>query len=363
MRVFQLTHQGDAAGSTNSITWLARGLAARGHDVFLGCRPESLLARRFASAGERVRVVPMRLSRGARLALEALQWKRWIARERIDVVNAHASLDRHLVSYLRLAGCRAALVHTRRNMARSSGGSVRTWFDARTTDAVVAVSQEVADDLVRRGLPRARVHVIRNGIPVAELPAADPARVAALRRELALPDGVPVVGVVARRKSQTHLLRAAARLARPVVVLLAGVDADAESAASERELAPGSRVHCLGFRDDVADLSALFDVFVLPSEIEGFSLALLEAMARGLPCIATDAGGNREALEEGAGIVTAPGDVEAMAAALAGLLDDPASARELGARARERVRREFDVSKTVERTEALYESLVRRGRA
>ena len=119
----------------------------------------------------------------------------------------------------------------------------------------------------------------------------------------------------------------------------------------------GGRALCLGFRADIADLSGLFDVFVLPSEIEGFSLALIEAMARGLPCIASDAGGNREALDGGCGILIPPRDPAALAKALASILDDPDASRNLGARARDRASREFDVTRTIARTEALYASL------
>jgi glycosyltransferase involved in cell wall biosynthesis len=359
VKVLHLTHQGDEGGSTNSITWLSQGLAERGHEVWLACRPESLIARRFRSGP--VRVVPARLPRGVGLLAESVRWRRWIARHSIDVVNAQASLDRHLVSYVRLLGTRAAVVHTRRNLARTAGGWLRARFDAATTDAVIAVSQGVADDLVRRGLPSARVRVIRNGLPLAELERADPVRVESLRRDLALREGVPVVGVVARRKSQGDLIRAARRLQRPIELLLVGVEEDPEIGALAAEAAPEVRTLCLGFRADVAPLSALFRVFVLPSEIEGFSLALLEAMARGLPCIATDAGGNAEALSDGCGWLVPPGDVGALANALAGALADPDAARAMGARARERVLAGFDVSATVARTEELYEEL--RGRS
>lgn len=353
-----MTHQGDEGGSTNSITWLTRGLADRGHEVWLACRPESLIAGRFAEGA--VHVVDARLPRGPRLVGEATRWRRWIARHGIDVVNAHASLDRHLVSYLRLLGTRAGLVHTRRNLALSSGGRAKARFDAATTDAIIAVSQGVADDLVRRGVPARHVTVVRNGLPLADLAAPDPARVEAVRAELELRPGVPVLGVVARRKSQEELLAAAGRLG-PVEILLAGTDADEALRAAARALPEGTRVRFLGFRDDVAELLSLLDVFVLPSGIEGFSLALLEAMARGLPCVASDAGGNREALEGDAGLLFAPGDVDALGKALARLLRDPDASRAIGARARARAFAEFDVARTVARTEAVYER-VRAGR-
>ncbi len=350
-----MTHQGDVGGSTNSITWLCEGLAHEGEEVFLACRPESLIASRFAE-GE-VQCVPARLPRGVRLVAEARRWARWIQRLGIDVVNAHASLDRHLVSYLRLFGCRAALVHTRRNVVLSSGGRLRARFDAATTDGIIAVSEEVRVDLVRRGVPAGHVRRIRNGLPLERLSTPDPTDVARVREELALVAGRPVVCVIARRKSQEDLLRAVALLGRPVEVLMAGVEEDAELASLARALPSESRARCLGFRSDVAELLTLSDVFVLPSEIEGFSLALLEAMARGLPCIASDAGGNREALAEGAGLLVPPRDPAALAKALAVILEDPEASRRLGGLARKRVHAEFDVARTVRETRELYANL------
>lgn len=350
-----MTHQGDVGGSTNSITWLCEGLARQGEEVFLACRPESLIASRFREGP--VTCVPARLPRGVPLLAEARRWARWIQRMGIDVVNAHASLDRHLVSYARLAGCRAVLVHTRRNVVRSSIPRLRARFDVMTTDAIIAVSEEVRGDLVHRGVPAEHVRRIRNGLPLALLRAPAAADVARLRAELALAPEHPVVGVVARRKSQDDLLRAVALLARPVEVLLVGVEEDSELTSLCLDLPAGSRARCLGFRSDVPEILTLCDVFVLPSEIEGFSLALLEAMARGLPCIATDAGGNREALAEGAGVLVPPRNPTVLAKALATILADPEASREMGRRARTRVHAEFDVARTVRETRELYASL------
>ena len=351
-----MTHQGDLGGATNSITWLTRGLAEKGHEVFLACRPESMIAARFEDG--LVRVLPTRLPRGLPLLGESRRFRNWFRDNRIDLVNAHASLDRHLLSYVRLLGTKTALVHTRRNMALSSGGRLRARFDTATTDGIIAVSQEVADDQIRRGIPESHVTVIRNGLPLSELPQPDPQRVAGLRDELRLAEGAPVLGVVARRKSQDELLKAAAILGRPLEMLFVGADEDEELRRLITELPFGCRAHCLGYRDDVVHLMALFDLFVLPSEIEGFSLALIDAMARGLPCLATDVGGNAEALAEGAGVLFPPRDPGRLAEVLAGVLDDPEAAKRMGERARERAWREYDVARTVERTEALYERLV-----
>lgn len=350
-----MTHQGDVGGSTNSITWLTRGLAARGHDVFLACRPESLLASRFRDSS--VRLVPSRWPRGVRLLGEARRWKRWMDEHAIDVANAHASLDRHVLSYVALLGSRAALVHTRRNVARTTGGWLRGCFDAWTTHAIIAVSESVGEDLVRRGVPRAHVAVIENGIPWDERRRPEPAAAERLAKELALRRGIPVVGVIARRKSQDDLLRAATLLNRPLEIVFAGVSEDEKLASLKRNLPESCRVHTLGFREEVAEILSLLDVFVLPSVMEGFSLSLLEAMAAALPCIATDAGGNREALRGDAGLLVPPRDPESLAEALESVLADPGRARAMGERARARALEQFDVARTIEKTEALYERL------
>ncbi|MCA9752605.1 MAG: glycosyltransferase family 4 protein [Gemmatimonadetes bacterium] len=356
MRILQLTHQGDIGGSTNSITWLTRGLARRGHEVHLACRPESLLASRFTDGS--VRRVDMRLGRGPSLIAAARHWKRWMEEHDIEVANAHASLDRRVLSYARLLGLRSRVVHTRRNVALSSGGVLRSRFDAATTDAIIAVSENVAAGMRRRGMPGDHVRVIRNGLPLDEVAQPDPSRVERLRGELGLRPGVPVAGTMARRKSQEELLAAAARLPFPLEIVFAGFEADDAIRRAAAELPDRVTWRCLGFRDDVADLTGLLDVFVLPSTIEGFSLALLEAMVRARPCIASDAGGNAEALAEGAGLIVPPGDVPALAAALESVLSSPERGRELGERAHVRATTEYDVERTVDRTESLYRELV-----
>ena len=355
MRILHLTHQGDLGGATNSITWLCRGLAARGHEVWLACRPDSLLAGRFPEGP--VRLVDLDLKGGPALGGDAFRWRRWMREHSIDVANAHASLDRRVLSYARILGTATRIVHTRRNVALSFGGGLRARFDVATTDAIIAVSDNVAVDLRRRGMPADHVHVVRNGLPLDDVKFPDPARVAALRQDLELRQGVPVAGVFARRKSQEELLVAAARRGRPLEILFAGIEEDDALRTAARELPDAVRWRCLGYRDDVPDLAGLLDVFVLPSTIEGFSLALLEAMVRGLPCIATDAGGNAEALADGAGIVYPPGDVAALSHALDEVLLNADRARELARRGRDRAVTEFDVARTVERTEAVYASI------
>jgi glycosyltransferase involved in cell wall biosynthesis len=106
----------------------------------------------------------------------------------------------------------------------------------------------------------------------------------------------------------------------------------------ERQAAPlGDRVRFLGHRDDVPDLLRAADVYAQVSQTEGFSNAVLQAMATALPVLVTAVGGNVELVTEQTGRLVAPGDVEATARALAALMDDPALRRRLGEAARRRV--------------------------
>jgi glycosyltransferase involved in cell wall biosynthesis len=114
-------------------------------------------------------------------------------------------------------------------------------------------------------------------------------------------------------------------------------------------------MHLLGLRDDVADLLASADAFVLPSRSEGLPLALLEAMFAGLPIVATRVGEVPAALADGdAGLLVEPGHPGELAGAIDRLLRDAELARRLGGRARVRALAEFDVTRMAARYESLY---------
>jgi glycosyltransferase involved in cell wall biosynthesis len=113
-----------------------------------------------------------------------------------------------------------------------------------------------------------------------------------------------------------------------------------------------------GFRDDTVDLYRAFSVFVLPSRSEGISNTILEAMASGLPVVATRVGGNPELVHDGlTGQLVPPGDPDAMATALLRYIDDPQCAVAHGRAGRERAVREFNLSKMVDAYHQLYQAL------
>jgi glycosyltransferase involved in cell wall biosynthesis len=356
LRILQVTHQGDFGGSTNSITNLSRGLAARGHEVFLLVRPESLLAARFADGP--ARVIPFGFPRpsvrGAAGLADAAR------AHAIDVVNCHASRDRYMAIWARLVlGLRAKIVLTRRNHPMTTGGGLQSHLVMSGSDRIIAVSGRVKEALVAQGIREAHVSVVHNGIPLEPIDAVDPARVAALRAELEIPEGRFVAGVVARLKDQSVLLDALASAPPEITVLFLGIDSEPRLVERARALGLAQDLRFLGFRDEPLPFYRLFDVMVLPSSIEGFSLSILEAMASGVPVVASDAGGNAEAIIEGeTGFLFPPDDARPLADALRALHADRARVRRMGDAARARARAEFTIERTVEKTEAVYRHLV-----
>jgi glycosyltransferase involved in cell wall biosynthesis len=349
LTILHLTHQGDGAGSTISIAALAAAQQAAGHRVLVGCRAESVLAAMAHAAG--LRVVPLVFDHPAPLARRIAR----LAREAgVDVVNSHAARDRAACRRARLAGrLEAACVMTRRQMPRSLPVSVL--LNGFVADRTIAVSRAVARALVRRGAPPWRLSVVPNGVDLARVDRdVAGAEIETARALAGWRPWRPTVGVVARRKDQDVLLRALAALARPVTLTLVGVDADAEL----RALAAGAPQHgvrCVPFRPGVLAFYRLFDVAVLPSRGEGLSQALLEAMALGLPVVASRAGGNPDLISHGEdGWLVPARDGAAFAAALDRLLGDADLRRTLGARARRTARERFPLARTAALTEAAY---------
>ncbi len=208
------------------------------------------------------------------------------------------------------------------------------------------------------GYPAARIQVIPPG--PGRVPATGVTRDVALAARLRLPAGTPVVLCVCRlvgNKNLPHLVRAFAACGQREAILLLVGDGP-ERPGLERlaaELGVASRVRFAGAHADPVPFYGLGDVFVLPSVFEGFGIALLEAMACGLPCIGLKADYPRvitsteEILEDGVtGFAVLPDDVKALAERLDALLADAALRRRMGAAAQAACRRRYSWTRHVE---------------
>lgn len=264
-----------------------------------------------------------------------------VRRERYDIVHAHMPLPA-VAARLALGGARGpAIVYTEHNVWSSHRWPTRV-VDAltyRRNTSVIAVSQGVAATIAgigcRPGSPE--ISVIHHGID----PASAHHGVAARRRAreiLGLPLDAPVLGTVGNlsaKKDHKNLIAATALLLAEepeLRVVLVGEGAlEADLRAEAERLGCESAVHFAGSRSDVPELMPAFDVFVLSSLYEGLPIALLEAMAAGVPCVATAVGGVPETVTDGVeGLLVPASDPQALASACGRLLSDDALRDRMG---------------------------------
>jgi glycosyltransferase involved in cell wall biosynthesis len=231
---------------------------------------------------------------------------------------------------------------------------------ARGVDRYLAVSREIADELVERlGWPAAKIEVVYNAVDLARVDVDAPP---GLRDELGSGEQGPLVLTPARldaQKGHRTLFEAIPRVPDATFVL-AGEGPEREPLeALAAQLGISERVRFLGRREDVPQLLAACDVFALPSFYEGSSLAVLEAMAGGIPIVSSAIGGTEELIEDGrSGLLAAPGDAEALAAALRRVLGDPGLRESLAAHARERVEAGLTREATASRVTGVYRELL-----
>ncbi len=335
---------------------LCRGLAARGHDVLLAAAPGGDLLARARAAGIATRGVRIR-GDGDLFGITALA--RIAASFRPDLAHLHTSRAHAAGWAVSILSPRLPIVVSRRvDFAPGENPLARLKYTSRI-DCFLAVSRRVAEVLAASGVPADRVRTVYDGVPARAHP--DAGRRALLRAELELPVGVPIIGSVgalAPHKDPLTLLRGAAIVLRerPTVrFLLVGEGALRREIEREaRALGISDRVILAGFRDDPIDCLSLLDVFAVASHLEGLNTTVLDAMALGLPIVATRAGGIPEIVVDGeCGLLVPPADPEALGRALLLLLDDRERAARLGAAARERSR-SFTEERMVSETERAY---------
>jgi len=295
-----------------------------------------------------------------------------------DIVHLHGFSKKNvLVTWAaRLAGKRIVLtLHTagqdEPDVVRLAGRAAYRTFMA--ADAVLAVSPHLRDAYARAAGGRLRVELAPNGIETQRFRPASAQERTALRQRLQLPIDRPIVlfvGFFSRDKRPDLLFRAwqrataACGLDAALVLIGAtepayhevdsGLAGAIRTAASAAGLA--DRLHFVAPTNEIADYFQAADLFVLPSAREANPLALLEAMASGLPCIASRLPGATDAIiEDGVNGRLVPVDDEAaLATTICELLTHPAEAAALGARARETVTTKFDVLRAAEAWLAAY---------
>jgi glycosyltransferase involved in cell wall biosynthesis len=292
-----------------------------------------------------------------------LRLRRMLVQARLDVLNAHlfhAGLAARLLSGWCVAG---------RNVISCHFAEHRHWRwllerALPAPAALTAVSETVAKCACRGlAMPEGAVRVIYNGLDFSSLPEMDGRFRAAARAGLGLPAEAVVLGTIGRLvrvKNPLTILDAFNRLAQeiPSVYLVMTGDGPlrGELAARAEAMGISARVRLTGFLPDVSRVLAALDIFLLASDTEGHPLALVEAMAAGLPIVAARIPAVEETLgcEGAAGLLYRPGDGAGLVTHLRRLIADGEMRRKLGAAARDVAQRRFPITGMVEAYESVF---------
>jgi len=228
----------------------------------------------------------------------------------------------------------------------------------------IAVSTAVKEDLMRLGIKEERIVVINNGVTLAAI--GDKRNSFSIRTQHSLPPDGFVVGTVGRlepEKGHAILLETIKRLEQLIpelrVIIVGEGSLLGYLIREAKRLGIDGRVIFCGYQPHIGDLLSAMDVFVLPSFAEGFGLALVEAMARAKPIVATRVGGICDIVEHGeTGLLVPPKDPEGLSHAILRLCEDGTLRDKMGRAGRERVKRLFSIEKTVKNTVGLYEEIL-----
>lgn len=370
-RVLHLRSSGDLLGAEQVVTSLCEHSAAFGYRSSLalthdhGDEPPRLLAVA-QSKGIDSHVVSSR----SRFDLRPIaQLRRLIEQLNIDILHCHGYREDFYAIASRTGIAKVATNH----LWKRTSAALRVYaaLDARLIrrfDRVVAVSREILVELQSLGLAEPQLAYIPNGVDLTrfEPGAVDLESVSHLREELGLADHQTVVVSISSltiEKGHAQLLRCFRDLvAKNEEVVLLVVGAGPQLAPLRKlteQLGIPQRVQFLGRRQDIPEILHLADIFVLPSLKEGLPIALLEAMASGTACVATDVGDVPRIIRAGlTGVLVPRGDGDALRDALLELARSADTRRQYSEAGRDLVLREFSAERMTENYCALYDRLL-----
>lgn len=362
MRIAHLVSAGEAGGILSVVTTLASYQARNGHEVWAcslsGRALDSLLL------DERVTALGFGI-RGPWDVLAIARLFRFLRETRLDVLHCHPGTLGRVLGLLAGVPRIVATYHGTWAEAGTVVRQVHRWLAGRTS-VLVANSNYVRGYFASALLVReTRLRLVYNGVDSAWFSGAQEGPEGSTRRSLRIPEEGRVIAWTGRLhpdKGIETLIEAAPTVVQRVpsaffVIVGTGKHQSALEATAER-VGMSDRVVFAGSQRDVRSTLAVAEVFAYPSlRREGFGLAVVEAMAAGVPVVASDCGGICEVVESGeTGLLVEAGDSEALAAAIVELLEDHSLSRLLSRHAAEAVARRFDARRMCEAYERLYSS-------
>lgn len=337
----------------------ARGFQDRGHRVTLIASGEAPIA----AAGERIGIPVVRIDIRRKRLPHLVALRRWLVanRARIDVLNTHSSTDSWLSALVCVTMPDAPpIVRTRHVSTTIRNRPTTRWLYGHATAHIVTAGEALRRQLARdNDIPLDHVTSIPTGIDLARFVPGD---AVAARARLGLPERrtLGIVATLRDWKGHRYLFDAIAggRDAwsdwNVIVVGDGPYRPKFEAHVASQGLA--DRVLFVGQQNDVVPWLQALDLFALPSYgEEGVPQAIMQAMACGVPVVSTTVGAITEAVDDGVtGLVVAPRDAQALAAALSTLRDDAAMRARFGAAARMRAERDFGIDRMLDAMEAVF---------
>lgn len=356
-RVLQIVTKADLGGAQVHVLDLLRGFQDD-FDMVLATGEEGYCTEQARNLGIECHVLPALVQRIDPISdLKALgQSVRLIRQIRPDLVHCHTT-KAGLIGRLAAGVARVPAVFTAHTWCFSEGTSLAWRALGRPAETVgalfskkiIAVSEANRTAAIAKKIaPAGKFITVHNG-------GADTMHRA--RPGSGNPPRIIMVARFAAQKNQTLLVETVAKLKRPVVLTFIGDGPLRQQAEQAAAACPAHiKVEFLGQRQDIPELLAQADLFVLSTNWEGFPISILEAMRAGLPVISTDVNGVREAVDDGkTGLLVAPRDGDGLLAALEKLAFDPALLERMGQRGRARFEQFFSLDAMLRKTVSVYE--------
>jgi L-malate glycosyltransferase len=366
MKIVKVLHYNSARGwrgGEQQTEYLIRGLGPYSIEQYAAGKPGEEFLQRISPFVKEILPLQSKneLSVGSVMTLS-----RFIREKNINIVHVHTPHAHAHAFYALILGADFKLVVHRRVDFKIKNNPLSLWkYRSSHVSVIIAVSKFIKKLLLGQGVPEKKIQVIYSGIDQNRFMAPSKETIIRLRTIFDLPPGVPVIGNVAAltgHKDHECLVESMALLRRKGIIcklIILGEGEERENIEQMiRRYGLEQSVYLAGFRRDVGDFYALFDLFVMSSRDEGLGTAVLDALALGVPALATDAGGLPEILEDGRyGLTVAKRRPDLLAAAIERLLGDPSLCnhyKKIGP-----VRADyFSVANMVEKTFHVYEAVV-----
>lgn len=346
-------------GGAQQVIWLLKGLLAAGVNCRLVCPPDSDVS---VAAGKQDIPLSAISCRGDHDLRFGWRLRKLILAIQPDIVHCHSRRGADFVG-----GWAARSAQVPAVLSRRVDNPEPAWTAAmryQPFQKIIAISENIASVLTKNGLDWSRLALIRDAVDVDSIDAE--ARRDSLYREFDIATTAFTIAVVAQlipRKGHRFLLDVLPGLCAThpfiKVVFFGAGENEAQLRALARKLGLSATVLFVGFRHDLDDYLAAFDLLVHPAEREGLGVAMLKGAAAGLPVIAFDVAGAKEAVVHGkTGVLIAPGDLAGLQKAIELMIDAPEIRSEFGKAGRKRMRDDFSVNTMVESHIALYEQIL-----